>query len=186
MKNNDLFKIVLTAILVAAAIVLGMLTKYVPGLNLEFPQGGSVFGLSMIPIIALGLFLGVGYGAVGGVVYGIVNFLIDGYSFHWASFILDYSIAFGLVGFGAGLFKQKFNDVKSLVFAVLFAGFLRYLSHGLSGALVFTQYAGDNHPFFYSFVLYNLPYMASSTLISLVATLSMRNVYQHLSEDYLK
>lgn len=180
----ELKKLVLVSILVAVAIVFQLATTFIPGLNFQMPQGGSPFGIGMLPIILIALLFGLPYGILAGVIYGVVSLLLDGFVlYHWASLFLDYLVAFGVLGF-AGLFKDGLKNPKDFALAILFAGFLRYLSHGLSGALLFGEYAPEGvNAWYYSFFLYNLPYMIASTAFVLVIGLAVRKPFYDLAVD---
>ncbi|MBE0701447.1 MAG: energy-coupled thiamine transporter ThiT, partial [Acholeplasmataceae bacterium] len=136
MQNKELKRITFTSVFVAVAFVLSLLTKYVPGLNLEMPQGGAIFGVSMIPLLFIGFIFGIKYGVIGGVLYGIVSLLLDGVLYHWASLFTDYVIAFGVLGI-TGLFKKQLYHVYGFIVVILLATFLRYLSHALGGVFIF-------------------------------------------------
>jgi thiamine transporter ThiT len=64
---------------------------------------------------------------------------------------------------------------------MVLAAFIRYLSHGISGVLIWGSYTswfneayGTNvSPFIYSFVVYNLPYMAASLVFCILVGIIM-------------
>ncbi|MDY0346599.1 MAG: ECF transporter S component [Acholeplasma sp.] len=169
--QKDLIRLTESAILVSIAVVFELLSKMVP--FLQMPFGGSV-SLAMLPVIIVAIRHGMGYGMMAGFVFGIVNYLIDGYAFFWGSFVFDYSLAFVALGLG-GLFSKKAlsGDVMSFVYAVLLASFARYIMHSLSGVLFFAEYAGDHNVLIYSFILYNGPYMLGSAALCLMAGLTI-------------
>lgn len=157
------------AIFAALAVVLSLISKIIP--FLELPQGGS-FSLSMLPLFIYGFRRGVSAGAIMGFVYGLVNFITDGYIIHWGSLFFDYLIPFSLVAAAAGLFMNgaKKGSYKHIVIGVLLGGLLRYVMHGFSGVIFFGEFT-DGNSWFYSFILYNLPYMLVSTIGSLLFVL---------------
>jgi thiamine transporter len=185
MKNKEVLKITETAVLSALAVVLQLISTFVP--ILKMPQGGSL-SLSMLPIVILALRRGTKYGIIGGLILGVLNLVSDialgqgTFVFHWGSFFLDYIIACGVLGI-AGIFKNKRENTLFLVLAIAFAGFLKYLSHSISGVLIFGDYAislGYETPseiYYYSFIFYNLPYMAASTALSILVALASKNVF---------
>jgi thiamine transporter len=184
MRKNEIRKITFTSVFVAIAFVFSLITKYVPGLNLEMPQGGSIFGFPMIPIVLLGFILGVQYGILGGMLYGLISVLLDGGLYHWASLFFDYLIAFGVLGL-TGLYRKHFNHPVKFVLVILFVGFLRYLSHSLGGAIIFAEFApAGMNPWFYSFVVYNAPYMLSATFFTALVASLLRKKIIVLSEQY--
>lgn len=156
------------AILGALAVVLGLLSKL---LGLELPNGGS-FSLSMLPLIIYGFRRGPKMGFIMGFTYGLINFITDGQILHWGSIFFDYLIPFALVAFIPGLLRKKAQSGSyfAIILGAFLAGFARYIFHGLSGVIFFSEYAGEVNPWLYSFIIYNLPYMAVSTLGSLIFT----------------
>jgi thiamine transporter len=174
MKKTEL-KLAESAILVALAIVLDITSKMIP--VLQMPQGGSI-SLALLPLVILSLRNGYKYGFLGGMTFGIVNFLMDGYAFHWGSFIFDYGLAFILVGTSAIFSKKTLKgNVVAYISAFVLAVFLKYLMSSFSGVLFFAEFSGDMNPWFYSFVFYNLPYNAASLgAILIVALLIYRRL----------
>jgi thiamine transporter len=183
MKQNDLTKMTYTSMFAAMAFVFGLITKFVPGLNLEMPQGGSVFGFPMIPLVFLGMLLGPKYGVLGGAVYGLTSIMLDGGVYHWVSFFSDYVVAFGVLGL-TGLFKGALHNNGKFIGAIATVAFLRYLSHAIFGAIIFAEFAPEGvNPWFYSFVLYNAPYMLTSTSVTLVVGLLLRKRILRIAQD---
>jgi thiamine transporter len=115
------------------------------------PQGGSITLGSMVPIFLLALRRGPRIGIIGGVAFGLVALVEDVYSgveviFYPAQVILDYPLAFGLLGL-AGFFRK----VPILGVGVGIAA--RFCSHFVSGVLFFASYAPAGvSPFVYSAV----------------------------------
>lgn len=161
------------AILAALAIVLSLVSKMIG--FLEMPEGGS-FSLSMLPLMIYGFRRGAKTGFIMGFVYGFLNFITDGYLLHWGSLFFDYFIPFALVGAIPGLFSKKAQEgtLVSIFLGVLLAGFARYLLHSFSGVIFFSENALDSGAWFYSFIIYNLPYMLVSTIGSLIFILILR------------
>lgn len=113
----------------------------------ELPQGGSVTFASLLPVMLFAYVYGPKKGVLVGVIYGILQAIQDPYIIHPAQFLLDYPIAFSMVGF-AGAFKNikaldKVPQVKFALGAVL-AGILRYVAHVISGVYAFNAYALDS------------------------------------------
>ncbi|HHX80957.1 MAG TPA: hypothetical protein GX692_07835 [Acholeplasmataceae bacterium] len=184
MRNKEIIKITETAILAALAVVFQLISTFVP--ILKMPQGGSV-SLSMLPIVVLALRRGPKYGVIGGLILGTLNLLVDiavgqgSFVLHWGSLFLDYFVPCGILGI-AGIFKKHRENLIFLTLAIALAGFLKYLSHSFSGILFFAEYArqlGYETPgaiFFYSFIVYNLPYNGFSTLISILVAIATHKV----------
>ena len=144
------------------------------------PLGGSITLASMLPLMVYSNRYGVKWGLLAGLVYGLLQYVQGGYIAHWAQFLLDYPIAFALIGL-AGLTRGD----RNLVFSVLIGGTARFLAHLVSGMLVFGEYvmigpdAVTNVAFgtmlsanFTASFVYNAPYMfADIALCAIIALL---------------
>ena len=150
------------AILVAMAFVLEVAFSFLPAM----PQGGRV-GISLLPLVVIAWRHGVKWGLIGGVVYGLLNLMLDGVLYHWGSFFLDYTIAFGVVGL-AGI-ARKINDyVFGFALAVFIGYFARFVSHVLSGILLFGEYAPEGESVIWYSVTYNATYLLPAFILTLI------------------
>ena len=159
MKSPNVKAVVTTAILVAIAIIVDVITSSIPGLNASMPFGGKFFGISMIPLVLIGLIFGLKYGLLGGFIYALYNFGADYIVYldtlritleSWTGeswsllkiislFLLDY--AFPFMAFGlSGLFKTPFEMTAFKMFqAFAFVSFVRLISSSLSGILLWSS-----------------------------------------------
>lgn len=114
----------------------------------KMPQGGSVTLASMLPIMLFAYVYGAKKGLLVGFVYGLLQAVQDPYIVHPAQFLLDYPIAYGLVGMTGILrkvnFCEKLPQVKFAVSSAIGA-ILRFVSHVLSGVFAFGAYAADKN-----------------------------------------
>ena len=145
------------------------------------PQGGSVTLGSMVPIFLLALRRGPRIGIIGGVAFGLVALVEDVYSgveviFYPAQVILDYPLAFGLLGL-AGFFQK----IPILGVGVGIAA--RFCSHLVSGVLFFASYAPAGvSPFVYSAV-YNGGFLIPEFVITaalMIALVKVRALERYL------
>lgn len=131
----------------------------------EMPQGGSVTAASMLPILLFAFVAGPSPGLIVGVAYGFLQFLQGGYAAHWVSILLDYPIAFGVLGLIA--FAPK--SIKSLevrfVVGIFIAISTRFICHVLSGVAFFSE--GVANPWVSS-ITYNITYLSAELLITIV------------------
>lgn len=175
MKKDSVKKIVETSILVAMAVVIDLIFKVIPFLRM--PEGGHVTA-AMLPVLIIGFRNGWKYGLSGGLVYGILNFFLDGYVLHIGSIFFDYIFPFTALGL-TGFFKEKGKTLWKFNLIIVLCCFIRYISHGLSGVIFFYEYAyipdylswnlsGNALYWIYSFVIYNLPYMGLSTILTVI------------------
>ncbi len=168
---KDTKRIAELAVLIGLAAVLEAISTFIPFLHM--PQGGSV-SLGMLPIFIIAFRYGLKDGLIAGFIFGIFNYLLSPYFVHWSQVLLDYGVAYTVIGF-AGVFKDGLKIDKRFVNGILLGGFLRYVAHGLSGMIFYAEYAGDEGAFVYSFILYNLPYMLISTLLCIVIGLNIKD-----------
>ncbi len=117
----------------ALCISLAFVLSYIKLFSM--PLGGSITLASMLPLMLYSNRYGVKWGLLAGFVYGLLQYVQGGYITHWAQFLLDYPIAFALIGLG-GLTRGKHN----LVLSVLIGGTARFIAHLISGMLVYGEY----------------------------------------------
>jgi len=127
-------------------------------------EGGSITAGSMIPLIIYAIRRGPKWGILAGCVFGVLQMLLDGYAFHPLSFLLDYVIAFGILGL-AGI-NKKSN--ASIMLCSAGAIVLRWASHVISGVLVFASYASEGQSVWEYSIIYNSSYMVPELVITLV------------------
>ena len=122
-------------------------------------QGGSITLASMLPVMLFAYIYGPKKGILVGFIYGILQAVQDPYIVHPAQFLLDYPIAFSMLGFAGAFNKirglERLPQIKFTLGAIL-AGGLRYLSHLISGVFAFGAYAIDEG--FSNFWLYSAIY----------------------------
>jgi thiamine transporter len=126
----------------------------------SLPQGGSVTAASMVPILWLALRRGPKVGFFAAIMYGIVQFTLEPYIFHPAQVLIDYPIAFGLLG-SAGFFQKR-------PFIGITLGILgRFFSHFFSGIIFFSIFTPEGmNPAIYS-LIYNGGYLLVELVISI-------------------
>ncbi len=153
------------SIIVALSLVLNFIKIF------QMPQGGSITLGSMVPVLLLSLRRGPKVGVFAGVVFGIVQMMLDGWFYSPVGMFLDYPLAFGALGL-AGIFR------KTPLVGIAASMVARFLSHFLSGVVFFGMYAPEGmSPVVYSAV-YNGSYMLPELVISgiLIYMLIQRNV----------
>ncbi|HYG60371.1 MAG TPA: energy-coupled thiamine transporter ThiT [Symbiobacteriaceae bacterium] len=158
MSRTRLATIIEIAIMIALSAVLSTIPLF------KMPQGGTVTPGSMVPILLVGLRHGPKWGVVAGVATGILNFVISPFSVHPVQVLLDYPVAFGVLGL-SGLAMGR-SVVTSSVLGSL-ALFGRFVAHLIAGVVFFAEYAGDQNVWVYS-AIYNGSYMLPELVISAV------------------
>ena len=201
-----------SAMLLAVAIVLELASKmFIP----EMPFGGQVTLASMLPMVLISYRHGVKWGLIAGIAYAFIQMAIgartvaaafqpgyfgDGRMLLNAFImcILDYLLAFTLLGLG-GIFRNRIKRPGvSLACGSVVALSARYLAHVLSGYILFAGWAEwfftqDGFPgwgmalvenlspnmlgFTYSLV-YNAMYMMPEMIITTIAAMLIGRVHQ--------
>lgn len=133
----------------------------------SMPQGGSITPGSMIPVLLFSMAYGVWPGLLVGAAWGMMELLQSMYVVHPMQLILDYTLAFAMVGMGAVVRNARSLGIFRLPLAALIASVLRYICSVVSGAVFFAEYAGDLNPWVYS-LGYNVTYMGPEALVTIV------------------
>ena len=146
-----------SALMIALSTILSFIVLF------RLPFGGSITPCCMLPVILIayrygtkwGLctcfafsliqgIQGIAEGTFTAAALGVENGVFNGGFFSgspllasFGIFLLDYVVAFTVLGFG-GIFRNKIkNKPLSLVCGILVAGLFRYIAHVISGAIFF-------------------------------------------------
>ena len=126
----------------AIAIAMSFALSYARFTHL--PQGGSVTFASLLPLMIYCCMFGTRRGIVVCLIYGCLQALQDTYIIHPVQFILDYPLAFGMIGV-SGFFCErtplKKNKLIAFIVGAVIAVVLRYACHICSGVFAFADYA---------------------------------------------
>lgn len=178
-ESAEASKASLTLILCQGALCIAMsfVLSYIKLFSM--PAGGSVTLASMLPLMVYANRHGVKWGLFAGLVYGMLQFIQKPEIYHWVDVILEYPVAFMLIGLG-GLTK----GVRNLPFSVLIGGTARFLAHFVAGVVFFGEYvmigkdaaAGVSFgqmiwPNVVASFVYNAPYMFADIAICFVISL---------------
>ena len=146
----------------------------------EMPQGGSVTLASMLPVFMFAYAYGVGPGMAVGFAYGLLQFVQGGWFVHPIQFLLDYPLAFAMLGF-AGI-ARKLPDRWGMIPGILLGTFMRFLCAFLTGVFFWGEGAGEQNVLVYSAV-YNGTYLIPESIICIVIALipQIRRLARQLS-----
>lgn len=153
------------AVCIALSSVLSMIKIW------KMPQGGSITAASMLPLMLFSYVYGMGPGCLVGALYGVLQFIIEPYFLSLPQMLLDYPIAFGMMGL-AGLFSKMDNENLGLTVGVVLASVGRFVAAVLSGVIFFAEYAGDQNPWVYS-IVYNGSYMLPECIICVILCMAV-------------
>ena len=175
MRNKKLLALVEGAIIVAVAI--GLSYWKIP-IGLEFGGFGGSVDLVMIPLIIYAIRRGLGWGLGAGLVFGTLKFfLAGGVAVNWQSMLLDYSLAYMMVGL-AGMVRGARKSIPLSAVAALIGCLGRFVIHFISGVTIYAEYATPTTDFFglsvatpgailFS-IVYNGAYMLPNTIIAVI------------------
>lgn len=164
--KTDTKKMTFSAVMLAMGTVLSFVRIY------QLPLGGSVTLLSMLPICMIAVCYGTKWGVFCACVYSFLQIGVDAGQLMaygmtpvtWLGcLVFDYMLAFGSLGL-AGLFRKK--GTVGLCTGIALSMVMRFLSHFISGAVVFAALTPDG----WNVYLYSLCYNGSYMLPELIFT----------------
>lgn len=149
---------------------------------LKLPFGGTVTLGQSVPLIFFSFKNGAKYGAVAGILCGIIKIIFSfnvlpavSMRFFLSMFVLDYLLPYALIGISniyTRFFKRK--EYRILISCII-AHILKFCCFMISGALLWSQYIPYNLNIWkYSFI-YNFSYMLPETIIACIITFSITN-----------
>lgn len=159
------------AISLVLAFILGRIKLF------TMPQSGSVTAGEMIPLIIFAMRYGAGKGFVVGALYGVIDMMLGGGIYHPVQAILDYPLAFGLLGL-AGIFSKEFKKDPSL--APILKGtaigvIARLICHVLSGVIFFKEYTPEGMNSWAYSIGYNGLFLGVELVITVLIIYLLRN-----------
>lgn len=158
-KKMSTKQLVFSAMAIALATVTSMIKLF------EMPMGGSVTLFSMLFIVLIGYWYGLGGGLTVAIAYGVLQLLLDPYILSFPQMLVDYILAFGALGLAGIFHNSKHGLIKGYIVAVLG----RYFFSFLSGWIFFGMYTPDNFPNAVVYSLaYNGSYLGTEALITLI------------------
>ncbi|MFA7434761.1 MAG: energy-coupled thiamine transporter ThiT [Bacilli bacterium] len=190
MKNKGTRFIAEMGIFIALGLVFDIVAK--PIGDAIWPNGGSI-SIAMVPIFIMSFRYGLKGGLFSGIAIGSIQMLWSGNGIvGWAQALLDYTVAYGLVGLAGVLSKTVYknkDNIRSVIYAliaILICGLLRTFAHILSGVLFWSQDLFDEGIaltlIWIGSATYNLAYMAPSIILSMIVMTVLITKYYHLVE----
>lgn len=182
-------KLTETAIMIGLAVALSYVQIF------SLPMGGSITLFSQVPIIIIGYRYGAKWGISTGIIYGLLEMLLQGlgnfsYVKGIAAYIIlilaDYVLAFMSLGLGGGLFKKLNNQTLALGLGALVGSLLRFVCHFVSGVTIWGEYANGWSAVWKYSAAYNGSYMAVEAAISVVAVIALSLVLDFNKENLRK
>ncbi|MGN1328960.1 MAG: energy-coupled thiamine transporter ThiT [Eubacterium sp.] len=179
-----------TAIMLALAVALSYVQIF------SLPMGGSVTLFSQVPIIIIGYRYGAKWGISTGIIYGVLEMLLQGlgnfaYVKGFGSYLIlilaDYVLAFMVLGLGGAMFRKAIkNQAVALGLGAFVGSLLRFICHFISGVTIWGEYAdGWKSVWAYS-AGYNGSYMAAEAVISVVGVVLLSIVLDFSSPTLIR
>lgn len=188
-------RLVESAVMIAIGTVLSMFPFSAP-----WAFGGGVTICSMLPLVIIAHRYGTKWGLFTAFVYSVLQLILGvsnvqfaaGYGFVLAVgvLLLDYILAFTVIGLSACFNGVIKNHLVSIVVGIVFTFALRFVCHFLSGWIIWGVITPNEMGLvapLYS-LIYNGGYMLSETIITaLVAVLTYKPLKRYwLAEDLAK
>lgn len=175
-------------LMIALAKVLSMVTLW------QMPAGGSVTLASMAPLFLFASRWGWQWGMLVGGLYGLVDLMIGGYVVHPLQVILDYPLAYAMLGLAGIGSHQEDDGLSAYLPGIALGTALRLACHILSGCIFYSTidftkggaslaqaltWSNMASGFGYSFT-YNGSFLGVDFLICLVALFIFWNPLQRI------
>ena len=145
MKQQKMLRLVESGLMLALATILSMVKV------LDLPYGGSITAFSALPILLVGYRHGTVHGLITAFAYALMQLILGANTLSYAVdaaaavaiVVLDFLLAFTVLGLG-GIFRKKVqNQGAALVLGAIVTGALRYTLHVIAGC---TVWAGVSIP----------------------------------------
>ena len=180
MSKTNIRPMIEVALFATIAYILDLVTQPMslgPWISLSF---------KMVPIFLLSFRWGLKAGAMGGLIWGLLQVVTGQAAGGWLTLIqgfLEYFVAFSLIGI-SGVVKpaldkaiKQDNKVKSLMVitgGILLGSFARYLIHFIAGVIFWGNYAPKGQsPYLYSLIVNSSSFLGE-TLASLIVFFALQ------------
>ena len=169
-QPSSVLRLVEGALLIAVATVLSMVKL------LDLPYGGSITACSALPVLLIGYRHGTGFGLFAAFVYSLLQLLLGMNTLSYFStplsiaaiILLDYVLAFMVLGLGGVFRRAGRSQGQALVLAALLTCALRYLCHVVSGCTVWAGLSIPTEAALVYSLAYNATYMLPETLVTVL------------------
>ncbi|NLW69700.1 MAG: energy-coupled thiamine transporter ThiT [Eubacteriaceae bacterium] len=160
-KKQSAVALVYCAVSVALAFLLNNIILF------RMPQGGSVTPLSMFAITVIGYWFGPRSGICAGCAFGLLNMLVSPYVISPMQGLLDYPLAYGMLGLSGVAFRER--KYGSLVGGLAVGVLGRFACSFLSGVLFFGEYAPVQYGAVLWSIVYNISFMGAEFVLTCIA-----------------
>ena len=159
MKQRSTAKqLAMSGVFIAMAFVLNNFTK------IHMPFGGAITLFSMFMIFLPGYCFGWKIGTLAAVAYGLMDLLFGPTIVHPVQVLLDYPLAFGMLGFGSIFSTGRFALQKGYIAGVIG----RLIMSTISGAIFFAEYAPVGQNAWVYSLSYQATYLGPEAAVTLI------------------
>ena len=168
MKQTKMLRLVESGLMLAVATALSMVKV------LDLPYGGSITAFSALPILLVAYRHGTGWGLVTALAHALIQLMLGASTLSYATsaaaavaiVVLDYLLAFTVLGLG-GIFRRRCeNQGTALVLGAVVTGALRYLLHVIAGCTVWAGLSIPTEAALVYSLAYNATYMIPETAVT--------------------
>lgn len=162
---------------IGLAIALAAVLKFL-AIRLPINIAGGSISLDMLPLVVVALRRGILPGVAVGILFGLVDLMLEPYVVHPIQMLLDYPVAHGLVGFagvGARTVISRLSEQESAsalihsAFWILVGVLARFGAAFVSGMVFFAANAPAGQPVALYSAAYNASYLAPSAVAVAIA-----------------
>lgn len=183
-RRNDLIVLTEGALITALAMVLSFVPHSTGASSVEF-----VYGL--IPMAIFALRRGLKAGMMAGLVWGLLDLVLRGFSsggfLNPLQGFIEYPLAFaviGLIGLGSNKVKQTIKDGKNAIgWIILYSTigfFAKYFLHFIAGIVYWGMYAPKGmNPVIYSLVINGGSFLGNMVMM-IVLTIVLYQIFKRL------
>jgi len=179
MTNKKLVTLMECAIMISLATILSRIIVF------QMPNGGAITAASMVPLVIISFRHGIKWGMFTGFTYSLLQMLLKFDAPPTKTFLsflivilLDYVIAFTVIG-SAFLFGKPFkNKTISIAVGVLSVTSIRFLCSYLSGIIIWGSYAPEGTSVWYYSLTYNGSYMVPEIILTTIVSVLILKVPQ--------
>ena len=170
MKQQKMLRLVESGLLLALATVLSMVKV------LDLPYGGSITAFSALPILLVSYRHGIPRGLLVALAYALIQLLLGAGTLSYATsaaaavaiVVLDYLLAFTVLGLGGIFRKRVASQGGALVLGALVTGGLRYVLHVIAGCTVWAGLSIPTEAALVYSLAYNATYMVPEVAVTAI------------------
>ncbi|WP_261132757.1 energy-coupled thiamine transporter ThiT [Bacillus sp. Marseille-Q3570] len=164
--NKRMLMIAEIAIMSALGVILGFIKLGGP-----WAFGGSV-SLEMVPIFLMAFRRGLAGGVLTGLMIGILQLIINPFIVHPVQLVLDYPLAFLLVGLAGIVTPNSRDSYRKRIWLIILGTFIgslfRLISHVISGVIFFASAAPEGTPVWIYSITYNSTYIIPTFILTVI------------------